>query len=57
MATTIANVIRAASGLLSSDGENAEYDRALVELVGIMIGADINDQAVSDTIYLMLKGR
>lgn len=44
---------------LVSDGgttaENPEYDRALVEVTGRLIGADLGDEYVREVILLMLR--
>lgn len=36
-------ILDAASGLVSEDGENPEYDRALVELTATLLGLPIDD--------------
>lgn len=36
-------IFHAAAGLMSDDGENTEYDRAIVELTGTLLGIDLND--------------
>lgn len=38
------HVIRAASDLISEHGENPEYDRAIVELTGDLIGGYTSDE-------------
>lgn len=37
---TFQNLVRAAQSLASEDGDNHEYDRALIELVGSFLPGD-----------------
>lgn len=36
----LATLVVAARGLASDDGTNVEYDRALIQLIGAVVGAD-----------------
>lgn len=47
--------IQAAQTLASSDGENAEYDRALVEMTLELIGLNYNEDRA--TIHRLITGR
>ena len=50
------DVIREAGGLLSDgDGDNPEYDRALVELIGRIVGIDLSDESSRDAVLAMLR--
>lgn len=40
---TKGNVLAAAAGLISEDGENPEYDRAIVEMTSELLGLPITD--------------
>jgi hypothetical protein len=53
--TRLNDVLREAAGLISEDGENTEYDRALVELCGRLIGLDLSNDDTRDTILAMLR--
>jgi hypothetical protein len=49
-------LILAAADLLSDEGgENTEYDRALVEVVGTMLDLDLGDEEIRRVILTMLR--
>jgi hypothetical protein len=50
----IKDVLIAAASLLSDDGENPEYDRAITELTADILGLDKGDAA--DILSLVRKG-
>lgn len=49
------NLILNAASLISDEGENHEYDRALIELIGNTLGIDPGDESTRDTILAMLR--
>ena len=53
----LGQIIEIARGLKSDDGENVEYDRALIELVceaaGLPLGDTENRNAVADALGIM----
>jgi hypothetical protein len=53
--TSKTEVIKLAGSLLSDNEENPEYDRALVELTGNLLGLDTGSDEVRETILLMLR--
>lgn len=51
--STLNQVIQAGADLLSEDGENTEYDRAIVELVGTVLGVSSDDR---EALAIVLRG-
>jgi len=49
------NVLMSAADLLSDDGENREYDRAIAELTGTLIGAGTDNTILITRILRALK--
>lgn len=52
---TLRRTILTAASLVSEDCDNGEYDRALVELVGNLVGVDLSDESTRDAILLTLR--
>lgn len=49
-------VLSTIAGLVSDgDGENPEYDRALVEVTGTLLGLDLGDDAAREAVLAMLR--
>lgn len=53
--TRLNDVLQEAAGLVSDGGENTEYDRALVELSGRLIGLDLSEESTRATVLAMLR--
>lgn len=51
----VRDVLQEAGGLVSEEGENEEYDRALVELCGRLMGLDLSDDGPRQAILAMLR--
>ena len=50
------NVLREAASLLSEDGENPEYDRAITELTCAVLGVSTENKAAVLSFLRALKG-
>lgn len=50
----VKDVLVEASGLMSGAGENPEYDRALIELTGRIVGLDLSEEAARTVVQAML---